>query len=27
VVDADPGEPGQWLEGMLAAADELTAAR
>ncbi len=24
VVDADPGEPGQWLEGMLAAAEELT---
>ncbi len=27
VVDADPREPGQWLEGMLAAADELTAAK
>jgi hypothetical protein len=26
VVDADPGEPGQWLEGMLAAAAELTGA-
>jgi hypothetical protein len=26
VVDADRGEPGQWLEGMLAAAAELTGA-
>lgn len=26
VVDADPREPGQWLEGMLAAAAELTGA-
>lgn len=24
VVDADPGNPEQWLEGMLAAADDLT---
>lgn len=26
VVDADPREPGQWLEGMLAAAGDLTGA-